>query len=371
MKKLRVMTVVGTRPEIIRLSQLIKLIDNEAEQLLVHTDQNSTESLSEIFFADLRLRDPDVHLNADNSSFSLFCATVFPAVERELIRFSPDVFLVLGDTNSSLTALVAKKHGVPVYHLEAGNRSFDSNVPEELNRRLVDTIADVNFPYSEFARQNLLKEGHSQRFIFKSGSPMGEVYNQYRNQIERSQILNSLALEPKSYLLVSLHRQENIDDPYRLRTALNAVESARAATGKTALVSAHPRLLDKAKDLLADFSEWIVSGPFGFLDYSFLQMNAFCVVSDSGSISEEAAVAGFSAVTLRDSMERQEALEMGVVPMVGLEAGTLASAVQFAVGNQVSNLPSDYAIDNFSVRVWSVISSTASLAHTWSGRREP
>ena len=367
--KLRVMTVVGTRPEIVRLSQLIKLIDEHAEHLVVHTGQNSTESLSDVFFSDLALRDPDVFVKSDSSTFAAFCATTFPSIEKEISRFRPEAFIVLGDTNSALTSIVAKKHGVPVYHCEAGNRSFDSNVPEELNRRLVDQVSDFNIVYSEFARQNLLNEGYSQRFVFKSGSPMAEVIAANREQIAASSVLEKLNLESRSYLLVSLHRQENIDHPRRLTTALESLDAAKSHFDKRIVLSAHPRLVDKAGSLLSSFEEWNVAEPFGFIDYMKLQSSAFCVISDSGSISEEAAALGFPAVTLRDSMERQEALEMGILPMAGLESGQLLTAVEFAVSLPPRQSPADYRDCQFALRVWNLILSTARLATQWTGKR--
>lgn len=367
--KLRVMTLVGTRPEIVRLSQFIKLIDEHADHLLVHTGQNSTESLSDVFFSDLALRDPDVFLESDSSTFATFCATTFPSIEKEISRFRPHAFVVLGDTNSALSSIVAKKHGVPVYHCEAGNRSFDSNVPEELNRRLIDQVSDFNIVYSEFARQNLLNEGFSQRFVFKSGSPMAEVIAANSAEVAASSVLERLKLRSGSFFLVSLHRQENIDHPTRLIAALESLDAARSHFDKQIVISAHPRLVDKAKDLLSSFEEWIVAEPFGFLDYMKLQSSAFCVISDSGSISEEAAVVGFPAVTLRDSMERQEALEMGVLPMAGLESGQLVTAVEFAVSIPPRTAPADYQDSQFAVRVCNLILSTAGLAKQWTGSR--
>lgn len=363
------MTVLGTRPELIRTSSLTRLIDENATQFVLHTGQNAAPALSDIFFSELGIREPDLRLEPTFTSFAGFVSEIFPRVEREIRNFDPEAFVVLGDTNSALTALVAKKMGIAVYHLEAGNRSFDTNVPEELNRRLVDQIADINLPYSEFARQNLIREGFNPRFIFKSGSPMSEVISNFKGQFASSTILKRLNLMPDSYLLVSLHRQENIDQASRLSSAIDALEDLRRASGKKVVVSCHPRLRSHLKLEQYPTEAWISQEPFGFFDYMHLQMHSHCVISDSGSVSEEASLLGFSAVTLRDSMERQEALELGVLSMSGLASESLLESVRFAVRSSPREIPEDYKASDFSHRVWSVISSTARLVPSWTGFR--
>lgn len=370
MKRIRVMLVLGTRPEIIRLSSLIKILDTYSDLRLIHTGQNFTETLSSVFFQDFEIRKPDIFLGGDTSSFAAFCASTFPAIEEQIREFDPEVFVTLGDTNSALSSIVAKKSGVVVYHLEAGNRSFDANVPEELNRRISDHVADFNLPYSDFARSNLLREGLSPRFIFKTGSPMRELIRTYQTQITGSNVLTRLDLKPKGYLLVSLHRQENIDAPQRLHDILNEIEEYREKSGKDVVLSAHPRFIDKAKERLHQLDAWTVSEPYSFFDYMKLQLSSFCVVSDSGSVSEEAGIAGFAAVTLRDSMERQEALEMGVVPMAGVSMSSLANAIEFSTQREsFPAIPSDYQEENFSDRVWAIILSTHAVAKSWTGER--
>ncbi|MDA9854026.1 UDP-N-acetyl glucosamine 2-epimerase [Aquiluna sp.] len=363
------MTVLGTRPELIRTSSLTRLIDENATQFVIHTGQNASPGLNDIFFNELNIREPDLRLEPNFKTFGSFVSEIFPKVETEIRRFEPEAFVVLGDTNSALTALLAKKLGVAVYHLEAGNRSFDPNVPEELNRRLVDQIADVNLPYSEFARQNLIREGFNPRFIFKSGSPMNEVISNFQGKFASSSVLERLNLKPDSYFVVSLHRQENINQMSRLRSALDALDDLRRATGKKVVVSCHPRLSSQLKFVKELNDDWITEEPFGFFDYMNLQINSHCVISDSGSVSEEASLLGFSAVTLRDSMERQEALELGVVTMSGLTSESLKEAVHFAVRSSPQEIPTDYKGSDFSHRVWSVISSTARLIPMWTGFR--
>lgn len=369
MRKLKVFTIVGTRPEIIRLSVLIKLLDLKTDHFLLFTGQNSNPNLSSVFFREMAIRPPDRTLDSKTGSLGIFLGSVLAEVEKELREVSPDAVLVLGDTYSALTCMVAKNFRIPIYHLEAGNRSFDMEVPEESNRRLIDHLADFNLPYSEFARNNLLLEGLNPRFIFKTGSPLREVYQNYAEEITGSRILDQLQLEPRTYLLVSLHRQETVDYSERVLSALQEIDSASKELEVKVVASVHPRLAEKANLHFRErFSHWVLTEPFGFFDYTNLQKNSYCVVSDSGSISEESAVGQFPAVTLRNSMERQEALELGVVPMVPIGSGTLVEAIRFITESNPPELPPDYMTSSFAQRVFSIMQSTAFVANRWTGR---
>lgn len=371
MKKLKVVTIVGTRPEIIRLSRLIPLLDKFTDHILVHTGQNYDRQLNEVFFEDLDLRAPDIYLNVDTSSFGTVMGDVLKKSEELFIRESPDAVMILGDTNSSIAALVAERMHIPVYHMEAGNRSFDQNVPEELNRKMVDHVATFNLPYNDHSMQNLLREGAHPRFLFKSGSPIFEVFDFYEKKIHSSTILQDLELETKGYFLVSLHRQETVDSDEHLEGALRALQAVRQEWGLPILISTHPRTKNRianvSKDLLngLDFHE-----PFGYLDYNKLQLNAKCVLSDSGTASEESAIMGFPAILMRSATERPEALESGSIFMAGLNADLLISLIKFAIAKSPERtLPEGYQVTNFSERVLGFLLSTASLANLWLSRR--
>jgi UDP-N-acetylglucosamine 2-epimerase (non-hydrolysing) len=365
--KLKVATIVGTRPEIIRLAALIPLLDEHTEHLLIHTGQNNDPNLSDVFFRDLDLRQPDVHLGISNETPGVAMAETLTRVERVFADFRPDAVIVLGDTNSAISLLMARRMNFITYHLEAGNRSFDSNVPEEINRRLVDHVATFNLPYSEHARRNLLSEGLDPRFVFLSGSPMKQVLSRFAHRISQSGIL----AQPKGYFVVSAHRQENVDNRERLETLMTAVESLTQEYGIKAVLPIHPRTRKKMDQWGLRFSDRVIlTEPLGFLDYVHLQQNCLVVLSDSGTISEESAILDFRAVTLRDSMERPEALEAGTIVMAGLSADTVCRSVQLALGdNSRRRLPDEYLIENFAERVLSFIESTAPRAHEWLGIR--
>ena len=371
MKDLKVMTILGTRPELIRLSRLIPLLNQFTNHILVHTGQNSDEMLKDVFFADLELRQPDYYLGVDNSSAGSAMADVIKKSEELLKKEMPDAVVILGDTNSSMAAIIAERLGIPVYHMEAGNRSFDSNVPEELNRRVVDHVSSFNLPYSEHARRNLLAEGLHPRFIHKTGSPIGEIYDYYKSKIQGSNVLKEIGLESDGFFLVSVHRQENVDDPKRLQKVLDCLKAVRDEWDLPLLVSTHPRTKSKLEQLSSDGLDGIhFHKPFGYLDYNKLQLEAKCVISDSGSISEEAAIMNFPAVTIRDSMERPEALEIGAILMTGLEPDAVVRNIKIST-KQVGykELPDDYKPIDFSTRVLSVIQSTASQVGEWKGLR--
>ena len=317
----KVMTIVGTRPEIIRLSRVIDRLDRTVDHVLVHTGQNYDHGLNQVFFDDLALRAPDHHLDVDTSSLGHVLGETLIKTEEVLLAEQPDAVLVLGDTNSSIAAVMAKRMRIPVYHMEAGNRCFDENVPEETNRRLVDHVADFNLVYTEHARRNLLAEGLHPRRILLTGSPMREVLEHFRPQIDASDVLSRLGLEAQEYFLVSAHREENVDSPARLRMLLDCLVAVHREWGLPVVVSTHPRTRKRVEALAADIGaaeiRWME--PFGFHDYNRLQLGAACVLSDSGTIAEEASILGFPAVTLRDSIERPEALDAGSIMMTGLD----------------------------------------------------
>ena len=367
----KVLTVVGTRPEIIRLSETIKLLDRTVDHVLVHTGQNYDHNLNEIFFSELGLRAPDHYLGVDTSSLGRVLGEVLIKTEGVLVEERPDAVLVLGDTNSCLAAVMAKRMRIPVYHMEAGNRCFDENVPEETNRRLVDHVADFNLVYTEHARRNLLAEGLHPRRILKTGSPMKEVLAAHLDAIEASDAVERLGLTPQGYVLVSAHREENVDNPERLNLLLDCLEAVVADSGLPILVSTHPRTR-KRLDALGRSTEGITfHEPLGFMDYNKLQQQSFCVLSDSGTISEESSLLDFAAVTLRDSIERPEALDSASILMTGLDAANVVEAVRFAVADQdrASRVPDDYRIADCSRRAVGFILSTAKRLHDWEGIR--
>jgi UDP-N-acetylglucosamine 2-epimerase len=368
----KVMTVVGTRPEIIRLSRVIDRLDRTVDHVLVHTGQNYDHSLNQVFFDDLGLRAPDHFLNVDTSSLGAVLGGTLAGVERLITEERPDAFLVLGDTNSCIAAVMAKRMRVPVYHMEAGNRCFDENVPEETNRRLVDHVADFNLAYTEHARRNLLAEGLQPRRVLVTGSPMREVLEHFRPQIDASDAVERLGLTPRGYFLVSAHREENVDSPERLRMLLDCLDAVEQEWSMPVVVSTHPRTRKRLEALGVDTAGDRIRfmEPFGFHDYNKLQLEAACVLSDSGTIAEEASILGFPAVTLRDSIERPEALDSGSILMTGLDSSTLPAAVGIAMsGGSQSSMPIGYEVGDTSNRVVRFIVSTAGRHHAWAGIR--
>ncbi|MCX5070016.1 UDP-N-acetylglucosamine 2-epimerase (non-hydrolyzing) [Micromonospora lupini] len=371
----RVMTVVGTRPEIIRLSRVLARLDETVEHVLVHTGQNWDSSLSDVFFSELRLREPDRFLRVDTSSLGRVLGGVLVGMEAAIAEVRPDALLVLGDTNSCIAALMARRMRVPVYHMEAGNRCFDLNVPEETNRRLVDHVADFNLVYTEHARRNLLAEGLHPRRILHTGSPMREVLEHYRAPIAGSTILRQLELDRGRYFLVSAHREENVDRPDRLQRLLDCLVAVRDRWGFPVLVSTHPRTRKRLEALAPDATALdgiAFHDPFGLLDYVHLQTGAYCTLSDSGTISEEAAILGFPAVTLRESIERPEALDAGGIIMTGLDPQGVVEAVEVTVAQVAAQgvpCPVDYQVPDTSRRVVDFILSTVRRHHDWAGIR--
>ena len=375
---LKVMTVVGTRPELIRLSRVIARLDETVNHVLVHTGQNYDYLLNEVFFADLGIRKPDHLLGVDTSSLGRVLGETLIRTEEVLLDEQPDAVVVLGDTNSSIAAVMAKRMRVPVYHLEAGNRCFDENVPEETNRRLVDHVADFNLVYSEHARRNLLAEGIHPRRIMLTGSPMLEVLNAYRSDIDASDVLPRLGLAERGYFLVSAHREENVDSPDRLGRLLQCLVAVWARWRLPVYVSTHPRTRKRIAALPEEVEpDGVIFGdPLGFHDFNRLQLGAACVLSDSGTIAEEATILGFPAVTLRDSIERPEALDTAGIMMTGLDPEDVVAAVQLLLTSEAPPrglsevTPADYAIDNTSDRTVRFIMSTARRHRAWSGLRD-
>ena len=371
MKKLKVVTIVGTRPEIIRLSRLIPKLDEHTDHILVHTGQNSDPKLNEVFFEDLELRQPDYFLNVDTSSMGSVMGDVLKKSEDVFLKEKPDAVMILGDTNSSIAAIVAERMHIPVYHMEAGNRSFDNNVPEELNRRMVDHVASFNLPYNDYSMRNLLAEGIHPRFIQKTGSPIREIYEHYKDKIAASTAVEDLGLTPGGYFLVSVHRQENVDMPERLEKVLDCLIAVRDKWNIPVMVSTHPR----TRARLEAFDRKGMDGiafhePFGYLAYNKLQLDSKCVISDSGTISEESSLMGFSAVTLRDSMERPEALEAGSIIMTGLNPGNLVQSLEQELSlDRPMPSPEGYESPAFSIKVLRFLISTCSLVGEWKGIR--
>ena len=374
MNKPTIVTIVGTRPEIIRLSRVIAKLDESVNHIFVHTGQNYDPKLNDIFFSELNVRTPDYFLNVDTSSLGAVMGDTLKKTEEVFLKHKPDGVVILGDTNSAIAAVLAKRMHIPVYHMEAGNRSFDENVPEESNRRMVDHVSDFNLPYNDYSYGNLLNEGIHPRRMLKTGSPMREILSHYLPAIEGSKVLETLKLQKGGYFLVSAHRQENVDNPARLADLLETLKAIHSEWNVPVLVSTHPRTRKQLENLpgYSEIPGVIFHEPFGFLDYNKLQLNALAVVSDSGTISEEATILGFPAVTIRDSMERPEALEVGGIVMTGLGKDNVIAGIREVVANPPKGdrtLPEGYEVTNVSERVVRFIMSTVSRHHEWAGIR--
>lgn len=327
---MKIMTVVGTRPELIKLSAVIQLIDQHLEQILVHTGQNYDYELHEIFYQDLNIRKPNYFLNAADDTPSKSVANVILGVDQLLIQEKPDAFLLLGDTNSCLSAYAAKRHQIPIFHMEAGNRCFDMRVPEEINRKLVDHMSDINLVYTEHARRYLLAEGIPGEQIIKTGSPLQEIYARHMDKIQHSNVLKQLDILPNKYFVISLHREENLDYLENIHKLLNAFKAIYKKYQLPLIFSTHPRTRKKIESLQFDFSESNITfmPPFNFSDYVHLQMNAFCVISDSGSITEESSLLNFPAVTIRQAHERPEGMDEGTLIMTGLNTENILTSIE-------------------------------------------
>jgi UDP-N-acetylglucosamine 2-epimerase (non-hydrolysing) len=348
MKRLKIVTVLGTRPEIIRLSSLIPLLDRFTDHHLVHTGQNYSPELSQIFFDELSLREPDIYLNARQASLGAQLGSMLEQVEAYLQKVQPDGVVILGDTNSALSAIIAERLKFPVFHLEAGNRSFDKEVPEELNRKLVDHISSFNLCYTETARRNLLSEGLHPNSICVTGSPLTEVIQNLKSRIEGSEVLNRLGLEPGNFLLVSAHRQETVDNPERLGLLMKSLVELGERSGKRVIVSTHPRTQSKLDAKSVSLPGVELLPPFGFTDFLRLQKEAAFVFSDSGSLSEEASILGFKAATIRNSFERQEGLDVGLLATVGLVVESWLTVMEFSTSMSVCQEVAGYSKPDFS-----------------------
>lgn len=358
--KLKVATILGTRPEIIRLSRVIAALDAATDHVVIHTGQNFDHELSDVFFDELRLRRPAHFLAAAGRSPAETIGTAIIAVDRVLADEKPDAVLVLGDTNSSLTVIAAKRRHIPIFHMEAGNRCFDHRVPEETNRRIVDHTADINLPYSRIAREYLLAEGLPPDRIIRTGSPMLEVLTHYRDLIAASDAVSRLGLEPRRYFLVSLHREENVDSDPGIRNVGDVLAGVASAYNEPILVSTHPRTRKRleALDLKLDKRVRLMK-PFGFFDYNALQIESRAVLSDSGTISEESSILGFPALNLREAHERPEAMEEAAVMMTGLSVERVLQglAILEQQSRRCARLPADYAVEDVSQKVVRIILS--------------
>jgi len=374
--KLKVMTCLGTRPEIIRLAPTLAALDEHVDHVLVHTGQNWDYELNELFFEELNVRKPDHFLGVDPSSLGSVLGNILIEIEKVLLKEKPQAFLVLGDTNSAVAAIMAKRMRIPVYHMEAGNRCYDSNVPEEVNRKMIDHVADFNLCYTEHARRNLLGEGLEPKRIYVTGSPLQEVFDTHRAGLDSSDILQQLGLEPHRYFVVSAHREENVDHPDRLRSLVTALEVLHADSDFPVVVSTHPRTQKRLEALgLKPKGDIRFLKPFGWFAYNRLQRDCACALSDSGTISEESAMLGFPAVTLRRAIERPEAMDTGTITVTGLDPENILEAVtatraQYAAG-RMPEVPRDYTVRNTSQRVLNLILGTARQHHAWSNLALP
>lgn len=378
MKKPRIMTIVGTRPEIIKLSRVIAELDRYTNHILVHTGQNYDYELNEIFFNEMDIRKPDFFLNAAGGSTAKTIGSIIAKSDAIMEKMTPDALLIYGDTNSCLSVISAKRRKIPVFHMEAGNRCFDQRVPEELNRKIVDHLSDINMTLTEHARRYLIQEGLKPETIIKIGSPMLEVLKHYRTQIEASDVLKRLALKPQAFFVVSAHREENIDSPRNFNDLLDTLKAMRDHYELQIIVSTHPRTRKKMKSLGVDNLGKNIEflKPLGFPDYIKLQMNAYCVVSDSGTLTEESSILGFPAVTIRQAHERPEGMDEGTLVMAGLEKESVLNAIDIVTSQSKDcargfRVVHDYDVDNVSKKVVRIIVSYIDYINrtVWSDRQ--
>lgn len=370
---MKVMTVIGTRPEIIRLSRVMAVLDRDMDQVIVHTGQNYDYELNQVFFDELEIRKPDYFLESAGKTACETVGQVISRIEEIIIKEKPDAMLVLGDTNSCLAAYPAKRHKVPIFHMEAGNRCFDQRVPEEINRKIVDHISDVNMPYSTISREYLLREGFPPDRIIKTGSPMYEVLNYYLPKIEKSNILSSLELNPFEYFLLSCHREENVDDQGNFVGLIDVIDGLATNHGKRIIMTTHPRTRKRIEHEGIKLPKLVeLHKPFGLIDYLKLQMNAHAVLSDSGTITEESSILNFPALNIRNTHERPEGMEEGAVMMVGLGWGRVEKALnilkrQPREADRSLRLVRDYDVPNVSEKVLRIIISYTDYVNhvTW------
>ena len=372
-EKLKLMTILGTRPEIIRLSAVIRCADRYFDHILVHTGQNWDKRLNDIFFEELQLRKPDYYLNAVGAHLGETMGNIIARSYEVIQKERPDAVLVLGDTNSALSAISAKRLKVPIFHMEAGNRCWDWNVPEMINRKIVDHISDINLPYTEHSRRYLLSEGLDGKTIFVTGSPMREVLRDAANGINESRVLETLGLSPRKYLLLSAHREENIDNQENFFSLMNAVNRIAERYQMPVIYSMHPRSKKYIVQRGFQFHPLVRSmEPFGFFDYNQLQKNSFCVLSDSGTLSEESAILGFPGVLLRTSTERPEVLDKGTVVIGGIRGEDVERAITLSENGEETVMAEDYADTNVSVKVIKLIESYTKIVNetVWLKRSE-
>jgi len=371
---LKVMTIVGTRPELIKLSRVIAELDARLPHVLVHTAQNFDYELNKIFFEQLEIRKPNHFLETAAGTPAQTIANVIAKSDEILEREKPDALLLLGDTNSCLAAIAAKRRKVPIFHMEAGNRCFDQRTPEEINRKIVDHVSDINLPYSEHARRHLLAEGLKSDTVIKTGSPMKEVLQYYMPKIERSAVLKELSLGPGGYFLVSAHREENVDVQENLFALLDSIRALQETYRVPVIFSTHPRTRKRLEEQGRSDAGPDVRflKPFGFLDYVKLQMNARCVISDSGTITEESSIIGFPAITVRNTHERQEGMDEGTLIMSGLRTENVLKSIEVTLahhveGKRVFRTVPDYEADNVSKKVVRLILSYTGYVnrYTW------
>lgn len=374
---MKVMTIVGTRPEIIKLCRVIHELDSKVDHTLVHTGQNYDFELNEIFFQQLGIRKPDFFLNAAGESVARTIGNVISFSDEVMASRGPDAILILGDTNSCLAAISAKRRKIPIFHMEAGNRCFDQRVPEEINRKIIDHISDINMPYTEHARRYLLAEGLKPDTIIKTGSPMKEVLMSFLPQIEASDVLDTMGLKADEYFLVSAHREENIDSEANFRDFLSTLEAVAGKYDRPVIISTHPRTRHKMESMGINVRDTRLRfmKPLGFFEYNKLQTLARCVISDSGTITEESSIMNFPAVTIRYAHERPEGMDQGTLVMCGLKPGKVIEAIelvrsQFARGQRRFKLVEDYDTENVSAKVVRIIFSYTDYVNRLVWRKE-
>lgn len=372
MSKLKVMTVMGTRPEIIRLSEVIKCCDKYFDHIIVHTGQNWDYTLNQVFFDNLSLRAPDYYLESVGKNLGETMGNIIAKSYEVMEKEKPDALLVLGDTNSALCTISAKRLKIPIFHMEAGNRCWDWNVSEMINRKIVDHISDINLPYTEHSRRYLLSEGIDGKTMFVTGSPMREVLEKNMENIQKSDVLEKMGLEKKKYILVSAHREENIDNEEHFMSLMSAINEIAEEYQMPIIYSTHPRSMKFIQERKFKFHPLVQNPkPFGFFDYNKLQLNSYCVLSDSGTLSEESAMLNFPGVLIRTSTERPEVLDKGTVVIGGIKGKDVKQAMDLAVSMYENNEPTvmaeDYADTNVSVKVVKIIQSYAKIVNltTW------
>jgi UDP-N-acetylglucosamine 2-epimerase (non-hydrolysing) len=361
MKKIKIMTIVGTRPEIIKLSQVIKELDKFSNHILVHTGQNYDFELNELFFDQLDIRKPDFFLDAIKGSPSETIGDIISKSDKVFLKVQPDALLVYGDTNSCLSVIAAKRRKIPIFHMEAGNRCFDQRVPEEINRKIVDHLSDINMPLSEHARNYLISEGIKPETIIKTGSPMKEVLSKNMKKIQSCSILKTEGLQINKYFVMSIHREENVDSPINFKNLLESINAISEKYGLPIIISTHPRTRKKLEEIKYQKKNTLVkfAKPYGFHEYVKLQINAFCTISDSGTITEESSILNLPAITIRNAHERPEGMDEGVLVMSGLDKDRVLESINIVTEqhSNSNNIVSDYDVDNVSEKVLKIILS--------------